>query len=194
MRRLRGSQLVIYTVLILLAGFSLGPLVLMVLNSFRSRLEISMDPMGWPDPFRWQNYVNVWRDASLGTALTNSLMVTGLTVLLTCIVASMAAYALARKRIRAWSGVSLYLLVCTTVPVQLFLIPLFFIFHRLGLVNSRAALAVIYTALTRPSPSSSCGRTSCRCRWSWRRRPGWTGRASGRSSPGFCCPWSRRGS
>lgn len=109
-----------------------------------------MDPLGLPNPARWSNYVAAWHDASLGTALTNSALVTGITVLLTCVIASMAAYALARRRIRAWSGVSLYLLVCTTVPVQLFLIPLFYIFHQLGMVNSRPALALIYTALYSP--------------------------------------------
>ncbi|BAS27987.1 carbohydrate ABC transporter permease [Limnochorda pilosa] len=149
-RSSRPSSGLVYAVLSALALFSLAPLLLMLLNSLRSRMEISMDPLGLPRQFLWGNYLAAWQEGALGAALTNSLVVSGLTVLLTCVVASMAAYSLARRRIRAWAAVSVYLLVCTTIPVQLFLIPLFFIFQHLHLVNSRPALALIYTALYTP--------------------------------------------
>ncbi len=139
-----------YGVLGGLALFSVGPLLLMLLNSLKSRVEIAMNPLGWPGRVALSNYVDAWREGALGQALANSAKVSLLTVALTCAVASLAAYALARRRVRAWGVLSVYLLVCTTVPVQLFVIPLFFIFHRLHLVNNLAALSIIYTALYTP--------------------------------------------
>jgi len=142
--------MLVYLILSGLSLFSLGPLVLMVLNSFRTRIEISMNPLGLPRSLDWTNYVNAWQGGSLGQALLNSALITGTTVVLTALVASMAAYSLARRKVRPWAALSVYLLACTTIPVQLFIIPLFFIFQKLGLVNSRLALAVVYTALHTP--------------------------------------------
>lgn len=150
MKESKAVKLVIYIVLTILAVFSLGPLVLMFLNSFKNRMEITMDPMGWPKIFRWENYTQAWAQASLDRALLNTAAISGMTIVLTCIVAGMAAYVLYRKAIKGWSIISLYFLICTTIPTQLFLIPLFFIFQRLGLINSRIALAFVYTALYTP--------------------------------------------
>lgn len=150
MRESRTVKVIIYAVLTLLAIFSLAPLFLMFLNSFKNRMEIAMNPLGWPIPFRYQNYIDAWRSASLGQALLNTLFISTVTILLTCCVAGMAAYVLSRKAVKGWSIISLYFLVCTTIPTQLFLIPLFFIFQRLGLVNSRLALCIVYTALYTP--------------------------------------------
>lgn len=150
MKSSRGSTLLIYVVLTLLAIFSLGPLMLMLNNSFKNRIEITMNPLALPSPIRWQNYVEAWQSASLGSALLNTLYISSITVLLTSCVAGMAAFVLSRKAVRGWSIVSLYFLICTTIPVQLFLIPLFFIFQKLGFVNNRLALCFVYTALYTP--------------------------------------------
>lgn len=141
---------VIYGVLTLLAIFSLAPLLLMVLNSLKNRMEIAMNPLGWPMPLRIQNYIDAWQSANLGQALVNTLFISTTTILLTCCVAGMAAYVLSRKAVKGWSVVSLYFLICTTIPTQLFLIPLFFIFQRFGLVNQPLALCLVYTALYTP--------------------------------------------
>ncbi|MFW6381609.1 MAG: carbohydrate ABC transporter permease [Bacillota bacterium] len=146
----KGLMIIIYIILILLAIFALAPLLLMVINSFKTRMEITMNPIGWPEVFRWGNYVEAWQDAALGTALANSMFISGLTIIITCFVAGMAAYILSRKAVRGWGIVTLYFLACTTIPIQLFIIPLFFIFQKLGLVNSRLALCFIYTALYTP--------------------------------------------
>lgn len=150
MKSSRGSTLLIYVVLTLLAIFSLGPLMLMLNNSFKNRIEITMNPLALPSPIRWQNYVEAWQSASLGSALLNTLYISTITVLLTSCVAGMAAFVLSRKAVRGWGIVSLYFLICTTIPVQLFLIPLFFIFQKLGFVNNRLALCFVYTALYTP--------------------------------------------
>ena len=150
MRKFNWTNIIIYIILILLAIFALVPLVLMFLNSFKNRVEISMNPLGWPTVFRWENYVEAWQSASLGTAMLNSIFISGTTIILTCTVAGMAAFVLSRKAVKGWGIVSLYFLICTTIPIQLFLIPLFFIFQRMGLVNSRLALTLIYTALYTP--------------------------------------------
>lgn len=126
---------------------------ILVTSSRRNHMRVvvlAMSPLALPSPVRWKNYIDAWQSASLGSALLNTLFISGVTVLLTIFVAGMAAFVLSRKAVRGWSIISMYFLVCTTIPVQLFLIPLFFIFQKLGLVNNRFALCLVYTALYTP--------------------------------------------
>ena len=84
------------------------------------------------------------------SVLLNSLIVTAATIVLTAGGAAMAAWVIARRRVRWWNGLSIYFLATTTIPVQLFLFPLYFLFARIGLINQPLAVAVIYTALYTP--------------------------------------------
>ncbi|MGY4480212.1 carbohydrate ABC transporter permease [Bradyrhizobium sp. USDA 3364] len=73
-----------------------------------------------------------------------------LTIILVCVTAAPCAYVLARQQGRGWRIVTLYFMATITVPVQLYLYPLYFIFAKLGLVNSIPAVALIYTAMFSP--------------------------------------------
>jgi raffinose/stachyose/melibiose transport system permease protein len=76
--------------------------------------------------------------------------VTGLTIILVCLTAAPCAYVLARQRGPGYRFLTFYFMASITVPVQLYLYPLYFIFAKLGLVNSIPAVAVIYTAIFSP--------------------------------------------
>jgi len=146
----RGRQALVYAILGAAAFSVIFPLVLMVLNSLRSNFEIFLDPLGLPADPQWGVYAKAWRDGDLGNALWNSVQVAALTILLTCATASMAAWVIARRRFRGWLTVSLYFLATTTLPVQLFLFPLYFAFAKLGLINQPLGVVLIYAALYTP--------------------------------------------
>ena len=139
-----------YLVLALAAFVALFPLALMLMNGFKTMAEVNLSPLSWPASPQFVNFSNAWRDAGFGRALLNSVLVAGLTIVFVCVTSSMTAYVLARRKIRAWRGLSTYLLACTTLPAQLFLFPLYFGFSKLGLINNPLALALMYTALYSP--------------------------------------------
>ncbi|NPV52364.1 MAG: carbohydrate ABC transporter permease [Firmicutes bacterium] len=139
-----------HLVLIVLASFSLGPLIIMLLNSLKTRSEMARNPVGLPTIPHFENYLNAWNQGGLGHALLNTSIIVGLTVGGVCIIAGLAAYALARVKVPGWELLTLYFLACTTIPVQLFIIPLFFLFERIGLTNSIFGLVVIYWAIYTP--------------------------------------------
>jgi raffinose/stachyose/melibiose transport system permease protein len=62
----------------------------------------------------------------------------------------MAAYALAHLRSPGWGWISAYLLATTTLPIQLYLFPLYFGDAHLGLINNAFALSFVYTAIFSP--------------------------------------------
>jgi raffinose/stachyose/melibiose transport system permease protein len=139
-----------YILLILLVAFALGPLLVVAFNSVKSPASIGRNPLGPPTEFVWQNYPRAWDVGNFSTTTRNSLIlvVGGVTGVLT--LGGMAAYALARLNVPGGSLVMLYLLVGSSLPVQLFLVPLFFLWRQLGLVNNLFGLIIIYIAVNSP--------------------------------------------
>jgi raffinose/stachyose/melibiose transport system permease protein len=137
--------------LIGIASFgSLLPIALAILNAFRTTAEINLNPLGLPGRMQWGNFVSAWRNAALGSSLLHSTEVAGLTILMVCLTAAPCAYVLARRQGRGWRFLNFYFMASITVPVQLYLFPLYFLFEKLGLVNSIPAVALIYTAMFSP--------------------------------------------
>ncbi len=139
-----------YVVLTLLAIFALGPLVILGFNSLKGQAEIGHNPLGWPRDIIWQNYPDAWRVGNFATTMQNSGILVGITVLGVLVLGGMAAYSLAKLDLPGSNLVMLYLLVGSSLPLQLFLVPLFFLWQRAGLVNSLPGLAIIYIAINAP--------------------------------------------
>jgi raffinose/stachyose/melibiose transport system permease protein len=138
-------------VLIGVACFSsLLPIALAVMNALKTTVEIGTNPLAPPTQLHWENFASAWRNAALGPSLLHSAEVAVLTILMVCVTATPCAYVLARQQGRFWRAVTFYFMATITVPVQLYLYPLYFIFAKLGLVNSIPAVALIYTAMFSP--------------------------------------------
>ncbi len=146
----RGTRIVAYLVLALGLLVTLLPIALMLVNAFKTSIDILANPIALPRSPHVGNFVNAWRDAHLGRAMLNSAIVSAIAIALTCSTASMAAYAITRRRMKGRTLFSAYFLASTTLPLQLFLLPLYFGFAHLGLINNLAAVSLIYTAIYTP--------------------------------------------
>ncbi len=145
----RGTLVFSYAVLAVMAAVALFPLALMVISALKTSAEIVANPLSLPSVPQWVNFSRAWTDAQLGRSLLNSGEVTGLTVLIICSTSSMAAYALVRQT-TALKWISAYFLATTTLPIQLFLFPLYFGYARLGLIDNVFALSLVYAAIFSP--------------------------------------------
>jgi raffinose/stachyose/melibiose transport system permease protein len=139
-----------YMVLVLLFIFAVGPIVILLMNSVKSTAEIGRNPIGLPETIIWENYAEAWEEGEYAKTMRNSIILTGGTIAGTLTLAGLAAYALARLKLKGASIIAFYFLVGTSVPAQLFIIPLFFIWRELGLVNSHIGLIIIYCGLFSP--------------------------------------------
>ncbi len=139
-----------YIILGLLVIFALGPLVILVFNSLKSSAEIAQNPIGPPRALAWSNFPRAWTIGDFAVTTRNSgiLVVGTVTGVLT--LGGLAAYSLARLRLPGDNFLMLYLLVVSTLPVWLYLVPLFFLWKNLGLLNSRLGLILIYIPLNAP--------------------------------------------
>ena len=138
-------------ILIGVASFaSLLPIVLAVMNALKTTVEISTNPLAPPRQLPWETFTSAWNNAALGPSLLHTAEVAALTIVMVCATAAPCAYVLARQRGRGFRLLTFYFMASITIPVQLYLYPLYFIFAKLGLVNSIPAVALIYTAMFSP--------------------------------------------
>lgn len=139
-----------YIVLSLLVVFALGPLVVLGFNSFKNAAEIGRNPLGPPSQMIWENYPKAWEMGNFATTTVNTAILVVGTVIGVVTLGGMAAYSLAKLRLPGADGFMLYLLVGSSLPVQLFLVPLFFLWRNMGLINNLFGLIIIYIALNSP--------------------------------------------
>jgi raffinose/stachyose/melibiose transport system permease protein len=142
----RGAM---WLILLVLALYAVGPLVVLVFNSFKTNTEIASNPLGPPLRPTLANLSEAWELGDFATTLRNSAILAVGTAAGVCVVSYLAGYALARL-LRRSSGMVLYLLVGTAVPAQLFVIPVFFLWTRIQLNNSLFGLTLVYWALFAP--------------------------------------------
>lgn len=150
LQRRTQSAVPSYIILILLFIFALAPIAILFMNSVKSTAEIGRNPIGVPNEILWENYSEAWEEGDYATTIRNSIILTGGTILGTLTLAGLAAYALARLKLKGANIIAFYFLVGTSVPAQLFIIPLFFLWRELGLVNSHIGLIIIYCGLFSP--------------------------------------------
>ncbi|GAA2741424.1 carbohydrate ABC transporter permease [Terrabacter aerolatus] len=128
------------------AALALVPLLLMLSNSFRSNADLITDPLGLPAPPTTASYVEAWTTGNVATYFGNSLAVTVGAVAISTTVATMAAYALARGRSRIFRWLESLFLSGLMLPIHLAILPIFYLFDGLGLIDSRLGLMLMYAA------------------------------------------------
>ena len=126
--------------------FAVTPLVWMVLTSVKSNREITQDASLLPEALTLANYVSLFAGREFGAYLTNSIIVTTLSVAVALTLGTMAAYVLARFRL--WAGMQRYvgfgLLMVRLLPPIVIIVPIFLVAQQLGLLNTQLGLIVVY--------------------------------------------------
>lgn len=146
----RGGGPLVYLVLVLLALYAIGPILVLLFSSLKNPAEISTNPMGPPTEAMWDNFLTAWQNANMAAGLSNSLVIVLATAVGVCLISGMAAYAMVRLDIPAPGALTMYLLVVTALPIQLFLVPLVNWWTRLGLYDTQIGLILIYWAIYSP--------------------------------------------
>ena len=144
-------MILIYAALIALAVIYIAPLAWMVNVSLKDNAGVMADPFGLPDTVHWNNYVEAWTMGRLGAALLNSVLVCGVTLIVSLFLGSMAAFAIGRMKWKLSEATHTFFLVGMMVPVHCVLIPLFVRFAKLGLTNSRIGLMIPYITFSLPT-------------------------------------------
>jgi raffinose/stachyose/melibiose transport system permease protein len=146
----RLSRVVFYLVLAGLAVYAIAPLVLVLFAALKSEQELAANPLGFPHHLLWSNFSAAWSEGNIGTGMRNSAIIASGTIVGVCIIAGLAAYAMGRLNLPGGNGVIIYLVGVSALPIQLFLVPLFYLWSHLKLYNSLPGVIIIYCALFSP--------------------------------------------
>ncbi|TDQ37735.1 carbohydrate ABC transporter permease [Aureibacillus halotolerans] len=140
----------IYLVLSLFAIANAYPILWMMMNSFKSSKEFTVDQLGWPDQFVLDNYINAWNTANFGVLFGNSIYVTIVATLLTVFMGALASYCLARFSFKLNNIMHTYFVFGMLVPIHATLVPMFILMRDLGLLDTPVTLLFPYIAFHLP--------------------------------------------
>ncbi len=131
------------------------PFYYLSISIFKTTEEYSINhPLSLPadlGPFI-ANAVQAWQQGKMGAGLMNSTLYGVVGAGLAVFFAAMAAYGLTRidfKRKNMWF---MLIFAGTVFPFQMYLIPLFFGFQKIGILNTQFGMVLVYTAICIPFP------------------------------------------
>ncbi|MCC3268075.1 carbohydrate ABC transporter permease [Arthrobacter gengyunqii] len=130
------------------------PLYLLIVGSLKSTSEMSTSSaIALPSHLEWSNFIEVLTTTgknSVVIGFINSVIITGVTLVLLILLSSMTAYVIVRST-RRWANIVFYLfLVGIILPTQLGIVPLYLGARALGLSGSLVGLIIIYTGTFLP--------------------------------------------
>jgi multiple sugar transport system permease protein len=138
-------------VVLAVVTYAIGPIVWTVLTSLKTEGEIvSRDFHFLPTSLTFENYVTLWERSGYPHLLLNSAIVTGMTVLMSLTIGTIAAYSISRYRFPGRSSLMIFYLVIRMFPFTLLLIPLFIMLRNLSLFDTHFGLALTYTTFLLP--------------------------------------------
>jgi multiple sugar transport system permease protein len=124
------------------------PIVWMALNSFKSNAEIGQQGTLLPAQWTLDNYHRLFGERYFGSYLRNTLLIASASVLVSLVIGTLAAYSLARFPL--WHGLDRRLafgiLTVRILPPIVIAVPIFLLALRVGLINSRLGLIIVYSA------------------------------------------------
>jgi multiple sugar transport system permease protein len=129
-----------------------APIAWLLLSSVMEQQALTATPPDFsPASFTLANYVEVFRSAAkLGQAVVNSLIVATTTTALAILLGAPAAYALARLDIRHADTILLMVLAAQMFPAIVIVIPLFITASKLGLIDTKINLILVYLSFNLP--------------------------------------------
>lgn len=142
----RALILVFFLLLVLM------PIYWMAITSFKTNSEIinAQEVTYYPHEFTMDNYVQLFKLYDYKGMLFNSIVISVSTGLSITMLSIFGGYGLARYTFRGKDSMLLFFLITQMIPGILVIIPLYVIFSKLGMINTRFSLFLFYLIANLP--------------------------------------------
>ncbi len=131
----------------LLVIVEIYPIFWMLTASFKQSYEWSQNPAyALNEGFYFQNYIDAWTRGNMATYFKNSLLCTLIALVFIVIFSTTVGFAVTKMEWKFRDAVAKYFQLGIMVPVATSLIPLFQIYNKAGLLNTRSSLIITYIA------------------------------------------------
>ena len=148
-RPVTGTPPWMWVAVVAIVVFCLFPFYWLVNTSLKTGGDLSSASLLPPNP-TLKNYESVLKDPSFTKALRNSAIVALVTTVLSLIVGSFCAYALARLKMKAKFLILAIILSITTFPQVTIAAPIFKLWRDVGLFNTLIGLIIPYLTFSLP--------------------------------------------
>jgi raffinose/stachyose/melibiose transport system permease protein len=144
------SKISQFIILIFFTVLFLYPILWLLINSFKTGQELFRSPWSLPGHFTADNYARAIVEGNIGRYFINSIVITGLTVVMTTLLSGMAAYGITRLRWKFSNFVLSVFLLGIMIPSHATIVPLFSIFNQLKINNSYLAVIIPHIVFAMP--------------------------------------------
>lgn len=129
------GEVIVWIVLILLAVYTIAPLLFLLVNSFKSNAEIVGDPVALPSKWTFEYISTAIEQINFGTSILITFLITFISVALIVITSSLCAWAMIRVKSVASTIIFYAFTASMLIPFQSVMYPLISEFDTFNLKN-----------------------------------------------------------
>ena len=144
------KKTVYWAVMILFLIIQGYPIVWLILAGFRPNIELLTDPFSIPKSFTLENFIKIFTQSNVMTYIRNSAIISVISLIFIVVISSMASFAIAKMKFAGRKKIYRYFLIGLTIPYAVTLIPLFTMFAKVGLINTRISVILPLLAFQLP--------------------------------------------
>ena len=139
-----------YIFLIAMAAMFVTPLLFTLISSLKDNREIFASPFALPETYRFENYIIAWKEANMSQYFLNSVFISVATVVILGIVASMAAFIIARFNFKMNKFIMIFFMIGMMIPMHTILVPITYMIGTFNLKNNLFVLVLLYVGFSIP--------------------------------------------
>ena len=134
-------------VLLFFFAISIGvPFLWMIVSSVKTTREITGTPWAMPASVQLSNFSRAWLEGNFGNTVLNSVLVTLGTLIILIPIGAMAAYVLVKYPFKGSKLILNSFMGGLMFPNFLVVIPLYLLMSKLGMLNTKTGLIIVYVA------------------------------------------------
>lgn len=150
-RRKKIGHAITWVVLLLLFIAFIFPFILVVINVFKSKADITIDPLALigKHGFTLKNFPEAMKKMDFWKVFTNSLIITVSSTILTILVSSMMAFVIVRNNWKACTLIFSAMVASMVIPFQVLMVPLVSVYGgTLRVLNHRLTLILMHVGFS----------------------------------------------
>lgn len=146
----KGTKIFAYTVLTIAAVAVILPLLWLFLTSMKTRQDLAHNTWGLPEVWEFQNYIIAWTGSKIPRYMLNSVRATGLSIILTVVLATPVSFVISRFRFKGKNLLYLFFIAGMMIPIHSTVISIYTMVGNMDLNNNLEVLSLIYGAYRIP--------------------------------------------
>lgn len=141
------NNILVYCGLIIAGLLCIFPLIMALLNSFKSNGELLTNVMSWPTSFHFDNYIRTFKKMNYLRSLFNTVILAGVSVSTMILFSALAGWKLSRTKTRLSTFLFSLFVFSMLIPFSSIMIPLYRTVTSLHIKNSLLGLSMVYVGL-----------------------------------------------